>query len=194
MRDVSGLLGTTLVITEKLDGANVCLCREAVFARSHSGPVKHPAFDYLKAFQARIKTRLSLGESVFCEYCYAVHTIEYEALPSYLFVIGIRNDIDETWLSWRKTSQVAEALGITTVPVLAIERCRVETDLEALTTRLATSPGVYGEREGIVVRTAGKIHDSGFKNQCAKWVRAGHVQSDGHWMSGPIRKQRLVRG
>jgi hypothetical protein len=90
--DVSGLLGATLVITEKLDGANICFCRDTVYARSHSGPVKHPAFDFLKAFHARIKTLLRPEESVFCEYCYAVHTIEYELLPSYLFAIGIRND------------------------------------------------------------------------------------------------------
>jgi hypothetical protein len=194
MRDVSGLLGTTLVITEKLDGANVCLCHEAVFARSHSSPAKHPAVDYVKAFHARIKTLLTPGESVFCEYCYAVHTIEYEGLPAYLFVIGIRNDVDETWFSWRETSQVAEALGITTVPVLAVDRCQTEAELIALTIKLATSSGVYGEREGIVVRSAGKIHERDFNKQCAKWVRAGHVQSDEHWMSGPIRKQRLVSG
>lgn len=97
------------------------------------------------------------------------------------------------WFSWRETESVAKTLGVPTVPVLGLKRCTTEAELEALTTRLATSPGVYGEREGIVVRIADGFHDRDFSQSCAKWVRAGHVQSDEHWMQGPIQKQRLVR-
>lgn len=37
------LYGRTLVFTEKLDGSNLCLTADAVYARSHSGAPRHPS-------------------------------------------------------------------------------------------------------------------------------------------------------
>jgi hypothetical protein len=193
MADVSGLLQETIIITEKLDGGNVCLCRNAVYARSHSGPVTHPAFDYLKATHAQIKQKIPEGISVFCEYLYAVHTIEYHHLPSYVMVVAVRDDVRDWWLSWDQVEKQAGDLALPTVPVLGTFRFESASELETVSSRLGASPGLFGEREGIVVRRAGGFSTGDFQQYVAKWVRAGHVQADEHWMQGPRRRQKLLK-
>jgi hypothetical protein len=91
MASVAGLIGTEIVVTEKLDGSNMALTREAVFARSHSGPPSHPSFAWAKALQARIGGQIEPGVTLFGEYCYAVHSIVYEELPGYFFLFGVRD-------------------------------------------------------------------------------------------------------
>jgi hypothetical protein len=84
------LIGVDLVITEKCDGSNLTYTREHVFARSHAKPPVHPSFDLAKATHAQIRGQVGEGLSIFCEYCYAVHSIAYEALPGYSLVFGVR--------------------------------------------------------------------------------------------------------
>jgi len=192
MADVSGLLHTPVIVTEKLDGGNICLCRNAVYARSHRGPVTHPAFDYLKAAHAQIKPKIPDGISVFCEYLYAVHTIEYHHLPSYLMVIAVRDDAKDWWLSWDQVGEQSDDLALPTVPVLGEFNFASASELEAISSRLGVAPGLFGEREGMVVRRAGGFSTDDFQQSVAKWVRAGHVSSDEQWMKGPVRKQKLL--
>lgn len=192
MADVSGLLGVPVAITEKLDGGNICLCRDAVYARSHSGPVNHPAFDWLKRKHAEVRLRIPDAVSVFGEYLYAVHTIEYEMLPSYLMIIAIRDDHTDRWFSWEETQRWASDLGFPTVPVLDIRRFDSASELQSVTTQLAAAGGLFGEREGLVVRRAEAFSTADFPRYVGKWVRVDHVQGE-HWMLGPIRKQKLQR-
>jgi len=92
LADVSPLVGVEIVVTEKCDGSNLTYTRKNVFSRSHSGPPSHPSFDLAKATHARIGHLLSEGLSLFCEFCYAIHSIEYAALPDYSLVFGARDD------------------------------------------------------------------------------------------------------
>src|SRR5687767_3656611 len=91
LADVTALLGVELVISEKCDGSNLTYTRKHVFSRSHSGPPAHPSFDFAKATHGRLAHLISENLSVFCEYCYAVHSIEYDALPDYSLVFGVRD-------------------------------------------------------------------------------------------------------
>ncbi|AUX36176.1 MULTISPECIES: RNA ligase family protein [Sorangium] len=195
MADVSGLLGVEIVITEKCDGSNLTYTRKSVFSRSHSGPPSHPSFDLAKATHARIAHLLSEGTSVFCEYCYAVHSIEYEALPGYSLVFGVRDDARGLFWEWDMVVVQANDLGLPTVPVLFRGRVEDGCELEALTSALAREPSAFGgPREGVVVRVAGEFPDAAFQRCLAKWVRRGHVQTDEHWMHQEIRPQRLSAG
>lgn len=47
-------------------------------------------------------------------------------------------------------------------------------------------------REGYVVRIVEPFSFEDFRVSIAKWVRAGHVQSDEHWMHAPIVPNRLA--
>jgi hypothetical protein len=187
------ILNSTCVITEKLDGSNLCLTQESVFARSHSGAPKHASFDLAKQFHAEIRSFIDLNESWFFEYCYAVHSIKYEALRHFLNLIGIRNDSMGVWSSWGDVTLTAEVIEIPTVPVLMeIEPIRNIEELQKLTERLAKMPSIYGpQREGIVIRVKESFKDEDFGRSIAKWVRPNHVQTDEHWTNKMIEKQPI---
>jgi hypothetical protein len=193
LADVSPLLGVEVVITEKCDGSNLTYTRSNVFSRSHAGPPGHPSFDLAKATHARVGHQLGAGLSLFCEYCYAVHSIEYEALPDYSLVFGARDDERGLWWDWDLVAAQAHDVGLPTVPVLFRGTVATERELAALTTALAAEPSAFGGiREGVVVRRAGEFSDAMFSKSIAKWVRLGHVQTDEHWMHQSIKAQRLA--
>ena len=193
MADVAGLCGVEIVITEKCDGSNLTYTRESVFSRSHAGPPGHASFDLAKATHGRIGHQLSAGISLFCEYCYAIHSIEYEALPSYSLVFGVRDDVRGAWWDWDMVAAQATELGLPTVPVLFRGQVESERELQALTLRLAKGRSAFGgPREGVVARVAGEFSDADFRRRLGKWVRHDHVQTDEHWMHQAIRAQRLV--
>ena len=192
MADVGPLLGVELVITEKCDGSNLTYTRKNVFSRSHAGPPSHPSFDLAKATHGQIGYLIAEGLSVFCEYCYAIHSIEYEGLPDYSLVFGVRDDVRNVWWDWDMVVVQASDLGLPTVPVLFRGVVGSERELEALTTALAGEPSAFGgAREGVVVRLAGEFPDDRFAQSLAKWVRSDHVTTDEHWLHQAIRPQRL---
>jgi hypothetical protein len=191
-RDVSALVGAEIVITEKCDGSNLAYTRGGVFSRSHAGPPAHASFDLAKATHGRLRHLVPAGLTVFCEYCFAVHSIEYGGLPDASLVFGVRDDERGRWWSWDAVAARADELGLPTVPVLFRGRVDGERRLRELTEALAAGPSAFGgEREGVVVRAAGEFADEAFARHLAKWVRAGHVQTDEHWLHLAIRPQRL---
>ncbi len=193
LSNVTALLGAPIVITEKLDGSNLTYTSENVFSRSHSGPPGHPSFALAKATHARIRHLISDGLSIFCEYCYAVHSLEYGGLPAYSFVFGVRDDRQDIWWDWEMVTQQAAELGLPTAPVLFRGSVATERDLEALTTSLAAKPSAFGgHREGVVTRVAGEFAGAEFGRSLGKWVRKDHVQTDEHWQHQAIRPQKLA--
>lgn len=193
LKDVSALIGAEIVITEKCDGSNLTYTRTSVFSRSHAGPPAHPSFNLAKVTHARIGHLLSEGISVFCEYCYAVHSIAYQGLPEYSLVFGVRDDVEGTWWDWDMTAAQAADLGLPTVPLLFRGAVTSEEELRALTTRLAGEPSALGgSREGVVVRRAGPFADGDFPKSLGKWVRRDHVQTDEHWMHQALVAQKLL--
>lgn len=197
MANLNGFIDRRLVCTEKLDGSNVCLTPTDVFARSHNGPPTHESFNWLKAkFHGELKHILAAeveGDEeieVFCEYTYAVHSIEYEFLPSYLWVIGVRVGGD-WWLSWNATEKFAEKLGLPTVPVIDFPWATNEGTLGRFIDIMVNTPGKYGTKEGIVLRDADSFNDDEFFYKVGKWVRANHVQTDEHWTNLEMKVQTL---
>jgi RNA ligase len=192
MTDISGLLGVPIVITEKCDGSNLTYTRTKVFSRSHAGSPTHPSFDFAKATQARISLQISEDLSVFCEYCYAVHSIAYEALPNYSLVFGVRDDAADTWWTWDQVVALASQLGLPTVPVLFRGITNSEKELKALTEKLCAERSAFGPaREGIVVRQEGAFDAAQFSKSLAKWVRKDHVTTNEHWMHQALRVQGI---
>jgi len=186
---------TPIVITEKMDGSNVCLEHDAVYARSHSAPPDHPSFDELKALHATLRGRLPQGLQVFGEWLFARHSIAYDLLPGYLMVFGIRElGALNRWLSWSDTVLWADELGLPTAPLVGIApRPNSVLRLKPLTEHLAAWPSDCGspQREGIVVRHADGFSDEAFSTSVAKWVRKNHVQTDEHWKHQAIVKNGL---
>jgi len=186
--DVAHLLDRDLVLTEKLDGSNLTMTREAVFARSHEGAPRHESFNHAKALHARLRHRIAAGWSVFGEYVFAVHSIRYtKRMPSCFFVFGVRDDRSDRWFAWDEVKLVAEDFDLPHVTELMVAEFGDEQTLAATTSALGREPSAYGPtREGVVARIAEDFAGSDFHLSLAKWVRAGHVQTTEHWTRGPV--------
>lgn len=185
---VDHLLGRALVVTEKMDGSNVCLERGAVYARSHNDTPRHESFDALKALHATVRWRIPEGVQVFGEWLWAKHSIAYDRLPAYLLVFGVRDTGRGLWLSWEETAAMCADLGFCMVPVLWRGTVSSEVELEWRIDSLLGVCSCGAEQEGVVVRVADSFPDTAFGLSVAKWVRAGHVQTGEHWSS-----QKVVR-
>ena len=189
---VASLLEREVIITEKADGSNVCLEREAVFARSHNDAPRHPSFDALKARHAALKANIPAQWQVFGEWLWARHSIAYDRLPDTLLVFGIRDTSAQRWLAWDGTADWCERLGMHTVPVLWRGTVNSEAELRRITERLTNQARLGDTQEGLVVRWSAAFPDSAFALSVAKWVRAGHVQTGTHWSQQQIERNKTA--
>jgi hypothetical protein len=183
LRSVDGLIGTDLVITEKMDGENTTIHRHGTHARSPDSGY-HASRDWLKAFAAGISPQLADGERIVGEYVFARHAVGYDALPSYF--LGFAWILSGQFQSWDDTTARFSELSITAVPVLhrGPYRPRLFEDIAAALD--------LHKQEGFVVRAASTFHEAEMDRLLGKYVRAGHVQSAEHWSKLPITRNGLL--
>ena len=171
--------GRDVVVTEKLDGENTTIGPGYVHARSlDSAP--HPSRTWVRALAASVWPDLPDGMRVCGENLYARHSIGYEALPSWFQVFGVWDG--DTCLSWDDTVEWCRLLGLVPVPVLHRGLFPGEDAVVSLWQQRFPA----GTSEGFVVRDAGAFDRAEFGRRVGKWVRAGHVQTDQHWMTAPV--------
>lgn len=194
-KDISTLLNKEIIITEKVDGSNTSLEAYGCFARTHAGPPTHSSFDGLKALHANIKHLIPEEYQIFGEWCYALHSIAYDKLPSYFLAFGVRqvaNLPDFVWSSWADVELLADEIGVPTVPVLWKGICKKESELQEITEILVKQPSLLGNiREGVVIRVANDFLDQDFSKYVMKWVRKDHVQTTEHWKNQEIIKNKI---
>lgn len=174
--------GKRVVVTEKMDGENTTIYRDYCHARSLES--KHKPYhswllSYISAFQGQIPDAWRICG----EYLYAVHSIEYTALPSYFMAFSVWNEKNEC-LSWQDTTEFLSTLGIQSVPVL-YEGIYDEEKIKKIAEN-ATQSGA----EGIVVRLSDGFSYDDFSTSIAKFVRENHNQTDKSWGS-VIKKNTL---
>jgi hypothetical protein len=185
MAALDGLLGDDLVVTEKMDGENTTLHRLGSHARSPDSR-HHPSRDWLKAFAAGICPQLAEGERIVGENLYARHSVSYSALPSWF--LGFGWIVDGVVQPWDLTLLRFEELGLQPVPVLyrGPYRPRLFEDL---------AKGLdLTRQEGFVARIAGAFAEAEMPRRMGKYVRAGHVQSEVHWMNASLVPNGLAGG
>lgn len=185
MAALDGLMVDDLVITEKMDGENTTIHRGGSHARSPDSRY-HPSRDWLKAFAAGISPQLANGERIIGENLYARHAIAYDTLPSYF--LGFAWIIDHEVQSWDLTLARFEELDITPVPTLY--RGPYTTGLfEDVAATLDEA-----RQEGFVARVAAAFSETDMPHRMGKFVRAGHVQSETHWMQATLIPNRIADG
>jgi len=173
-----------VVVTEKMDGENCNLHKDVFHARSVDSR-DHLSRHWAKNLWYQIKYKLDdlriCGENV-----YAQHSIAYDGLSSYFLMFGAMRE--NMYLSWDTVVELAEKLDLFTVPVLY----RGTWDPESIKV-YCTGTSYFGtsEQEGYVVRLADEFSLDDFDKSIAKFVRAGHVQTDDHWMHRKIVKNKL---
>lgn len=176
--DVDHFAGKEVVVTEKMDGENTTMYRDAIHARSLDSQ-HHPSRDWVKALHGMIATELPEHWRFCGENVYAQHSIVYQELSSYFYLFSVWNE-ENVALSWDETLEWANLLSLETVPVLyrGVYDSNV---IDELTDAIDTNT-----QEGYVIRLAERFQFEAFGRSIAKWVRKGHVQTDQHWMHAPV--------
>ncbi len=180
--DTACFEGHEVVATEKLDGENTTLYPDALHARSIDGR-SHPSRDWVKAFHATIGHLIPTGWRVCGENLYARHAIAYDNLPSYFFMFSIWDEHNRC-LGWDESLEWAELIGLE-VPRTRYRGTWDEARIRALDIDVETC-------EGYVVRRVEGFTYEAFGEHVAKSVREPHVQTDEHWMHGPVVPNRLA--
>lgn len=180
-QDLANFIGKEVVVTEKRDGENNTLYQDRIHARSVDGR-HHPSRDWLKNFWNRFRYDIPEGYRICGEGLWARHSIAYHFGKDGVFFEGFSMwDDANRCLSWDETMLYFELLGIKPVPVLY----RGIYD-EAAIKKLYDPKRDYDTSEGYVIRLAEGFHYSQFRSSVCKYVRKDHVQTDKHWMHGPI--------
>lgn len=177
MKDMKVFDGQRVVVTRKMDGENFTGYTDYCHARSIDGR-HHYTRDWAKNYWMQRSYELPLGWRVCAENLYAVHSIAYDDLSSYLLGFSIWNERNEC-LSWDDTVEWFTLLDIPMVPVLYEGIYD-----EAVIKTLYNEKTDYDSHEGYVVRSASSFEYKDFKTSVAKYVRANHVQSQKHWFYG----------
>lgn len=184
LSNLSSFEGEDIVITEKMDGENTTLMTDCIFARSLDS-VDHPSRHWVKGLWGNIKHLIPTGWRICGENLYAKHSLAYNNLPSYFMVFSIWDE-NNICLSVDDTLEYCELLGLIHVPILyrgkfnidIIKNFKINTE----------------KQEGFVMRKARSFPFSEFKTSVVKWVRAGHVTTEDHWMYQKITPNKLNNG
>lgn len=186
IRDLTHLESAPQVVfTERMDGENTTIFAGGCHARSLDSGY-HVSRDWMKAYAAGTAPRLADDERIVGEYPFARHSIPYDALPSYF--LGFAWIVGDEVQSWDDTIDRFRELGIAPVPVLyrgRFDAAAVQAMVDALDLE---------RQEGFVVRSVASFLETQMATQIAKYVRAGHVQSDTHWTKADVIRNGLRPG
>lgn len=179
--------GQEIVISEKLDGENTSCYHDGIHARSvYAG--NHPSRSWVKALHGQIKNEIPPDWRICGENMFAHHSVFYDNLETYFYVFSIWNEKNER-LHWDEIEEYCTLLDLKTVPILWRGIFNLEIVKEYF-------PKVmdFEKQEGFVIQNVNPFHYLDFQKNVVKFVRKGHVQTDSHWMSKPIVKNKLKDG
>lgn len=183
--DVRELLARTVVVEEKVDGANLgfSVDEQGVLRAQNRGAYLEldspkaqfkPLKRWLQPRAEALAAALFPDLILFGEWCYAVHSVRYTRLPDWFLAFDVFDRASgEFWSAGRRNALTAE-LGLAVVPQLGSGHF----DLPQLTALLGNSRLSDGPAEGLYVR-----QDAGDQSVArAKLVRREFVQAiDEHW-------------
>tara|TARA_R110000772_G_scaffold2410_1_gene8370 strand:- start:70312 stop:70953 length:642 start_codon:yes stop_codon:yes gene_type:complete len=179
-KDITNLIGVPVVITEKLDGENTGITQGGVYARSHATYTTNAWAQWVRQLQSRIGYQIPEDLFLFGENMEGIHSIEYSNLKSFFYLFGVKEN--ETFLEWREVEDYAYLLDLELVPILFKGTFNSEEELNNKVDELTQGRSqLGGNLEGIVCRVQSAFLSSKFQDNCIKWVRKGHVQTDSHW-------------
>lgn len=178
-------LNKEIIITEKMDGGNTGIDSCGVYARSRNGFANHPSFNMVKSWYSENKKLIDEENLLlYLENMYGVHSIEYNNLNKFMFLIDALKEKNDTlyFVSYDELIDISNKIKVLLVPDLFRGVVKSEKELEKLISNLMNSKSKYGDtKEGVVIRIIDEFHFSDYSSSTAKYVRANHVQSDIHW-------------
>lgn len=194
-RNIDRLIGVPVTITEKMDGSNVTLCNGEVYARAVSGPSQHAWHGMVRKHHAWKTRTLGPDYKVCGEDMYAIHSIVYDGFRESETFRVFNIQYKDEWLSFDDRAAICQQLDLRMAPVwLYGAEFESENDLSKwLATNISRGSHHGTEAEGFVVQLMDSFLKDDFSNSVAKYVRAGHVQTDQHW-SRNWKPCKLIHG
>lgn len=209
--DSAGMLAdASLIVEEKLDGANVGLhfdrkgklilqCRGHLITEG-----MHPQYDLFKQWaavkQAQWERRLEDRYLLFGEWLYARHSVAYRALPHYFFEFDIYDKLQSAFLDLEQRLAILDGLSIETVPVVH----RGAMDRDGLTKLIAASRfdsqfehPITKRRDNLMEGVYLRTEAGGFVTGRAKFVRPEFVEKvkqSEHWQHQAMVPNKLANG
>ena len=89
-----------------------------MYARTVSSEASHASFGPIKQLASQISYLLPTDIQLFGENMFGIHSIEYDRLESFFYIFAGLKD-GSTWLPWDHVTELANEIGVPTVPVLA---------------------------------------------------------------------------
>ena len=179
--DPERFVGRPVVVSEKLDGANVLIHRGKVYGRSIAAEAANKWMAMVKKYHAWKITEPDLylyGEDI-----YGVHSIEYGAVRENetFHAFALRDSVGD-FRSMATLERFAMERDIPVVPVVYEGAFASIAEMRGFIHDEHSKPSALGgEREGVVVRIAEGFSSAEFARNVCKSVRKDHVQTDQHW-------------
>ena len=195
-------VGGNVVITEKIDGANMGFSlssdrsRILVQNRSHYiNPSTHEQFKKLGLWVERHEEELrsildrdpyfSERFILYGEWMYATHSIPYTHLPDLFLAYDFFDRKTQTFLSTEGLHNLLQSTTISSVPVLHEGKMPADADILAMIQR--KSAFYDGRVEGVYV----KVEAKSSVRLRGKVVRSDFVAGNDHWTRGNLRVNTL---
>lgn len=179
--------GKGVIVTEKMDGENTTMGPDYIHARSLDSK-HHFSRDWIKSLHAQIKYKIPHGWRICGENLWAEHSIRYEDLQSYFYPFAVY-DSQNYCLDWEEMGSFLYSLNneyIRRTPRVFWCGKFDEEKIRAIQ---------IDEKkcEGYVVRNSKGFYYEDFGVNVAKYVRAGHVQTDEHWSRNAKQNGPLIK-
>lgn len=197
--DRDRFLDGAIVVEEKLDGANVGLSVSgagevrAQNRGNYLSPGAHPQFGPLWGWIAErereLREALQGGLVVFGEWCYAVHSVRYSALPDWFVAFDVYDRTAGRFYSTQRRDRLLATLRAQSAPRIG----QGHFDLEALVRMMDERASAFGapKLEGLYLRK----ESADWLESRAKLVRPDFVQQiSEHWSRRPLEVNRLSPG
>jgi hypothetical protein len=191
--DVRRLLGSEVVITEKLDGANVGIIKHKGDFRlqkrgSLVGPSEHFQFNFFKAWSQQNRDKLLQipdGTVLYGELMICHHTVHYDKLPDYFIAFAWAKQKSSYYYPWDELVCLCDDIGIQHAPEVARGVFRKDDLFD-----LIPNPSTFGSEpaEGIVVWN----HKAGLKGKIVRAEFQKSMDDTTHWTRKPIKRNTLA--
>lgn len=195
-RETERALSAPLSVEEKIDGANVGISFDedlslVVQNRGHYlGPGDHaqygPLWPFVYERMDALREALGPHKILFGEWCFARHSIAYDALPSFFVAFDLYDKREQTFADRTALESVCAQSSCAMVPLLA--RGAVLRTTAALDALIGRSRFGSERAEGVYLRS----ERDGRLAARYKWVRkdftAGITE---HWQSKPLSPNQL---
>lgn len=195
--DVDAFLSGEIIVEEKVDGANLGISvstagyLQVQNRGNHIGPGAHPQFQPLWPWLGARKAQFIevLGEHLllFGEWCFAVHSVQYDNLPDWFLGFDVYDHREDRFWCVAHRNELFTQLGIHPVPGVAQGRYT----LKALEELLYHTPSQVGGEalEGFYLRR----EQGDWLDQRAKLVRPEFIQAiEEHWSERSLKKNVLA--